>query len=156
MKKKIKLIIICVSVLAIIGAGLVVLRTVLGSKSNEKVFYTANVETYENVIEISGTVAAAQEQTLQALSAGTVTEVYVKAGDKVKKGDVVRCVVVRTKKQIMRKDGSQIAFDDNAVVIINDDNAPVGTRVFGPVARELREKGIDGFMKIVSLASEVL
>jgi len=75
---------------------------------------------------------------------------------KVKKGDVVRCVVVRTKKQIMRKDGSQIAFDDNAVVIINDDNAPVGTRVFGPVARELREKGIDGFMKIVSLASEVL
>ena len=75
---------------------------------------------------------------------------------KVKKGDVVRCVVVRTKKQIMRKDGSQIAFDDNAVVIINDDNAPGGTRVFGPVARELREKGIDGFMKIVSLASEVL
>ena len=75
---------------------------------------------------------------------------------KVKKGDVVRCVVVRTKKQIMRKDGSQIAFDDNAVVIINDDNAPVGTRVFGPVARELREKGIEGFMKIVSLASEVL
>ena len=75
---------------------------------------------------------------------------------KVKKGDVVRCVVVRTKKQIMRKDGSQIAFDDNAVVIINDDNAPVGTRVFGPVARELRDKGIDGFMKIVSLASEVL
>ena len=75
---------------------------------------------------------------------------------KVKKGDVVRCVVVRTKKQIMRKDGSQIAFDDNAVVIINDDNAPVGTRVFGPVARELREAGVDGFMKIVSLASEVL
>ena len=75
---------------------------------------------------------------------------------KVKKGDVVRCVVVRTKKQIMRKDGSQIAFDDNAVVIINDDNAPVGTRVFGPVARELRDKGQDGFMKIVSLAPEVL
>ena len=75
---------------------------------------------------------------------------------KVKKGDVVRCVVVRTKKQIMRKDGSQIAFDDNAVVIIYDDNAPVGTRVFGPVDRELREKGIEGFMKIVSLASEVL
>ena len=75
---------------------------------------------------------------------------------KVKKGDVVRCVVVRTKKQIMRKDGSQIAFDDNAVVIINDDNAPVGTRVFGPVARELRECGEEGFMKIVSLAPEVL
>ncbi|MBP5329708.1 MAG: efflux RND transporter periplasmic adaptor subunit [Spirochaetaceae bacterium] len=89
MKKKIKIIIICVFVLVIIGAALVVLRTILGSKSNEKVFYTANVETYENVIEISGTVAAAQEQTLQALSAGTVTEVLVKAGDKVKKGDII-------------------------------------------------------------------
>ena len=89
MKKKIRIIIICLFVLIIIGAGLVVLRTVLGSKSKEKVFYTANVETYENVIEISGTVAAAQEQTLQALSAGTVTEVLVKAGDKVKKGDVI-------------------------------------------------------------------
>jgi len=75
---------------------------------------------------------------------------------KVKKGDVVRCVIVRTKKAINRPDGSTIKFDDNAVVIINDDNAPVGTRVFGPVARELRDKGIDGFMKIVSLAPEVL
>ena len=75
---------------------------------------------------------------------------------KVKKGDVVRCVIVRTKKAINRPDGSTIAFDDNAVVIINEDNTPVGTRVFGPVARELREKGIDGFMKIVSLAPEVL
>ena len=73
-----------------------------------------------------------------------------------KKGDVVRCVIVRTKKAIGRKDGSTIAFDDNAVVIINDDNAPIGTRVFGPVARELRDKGIEGFMKIVSLAPEVL
>ena len=89
MTKKIRIIIICLFVLIIIGAGLVVLRTVLGSKSKEKVFYTANVETYENVIEISGTVAAAQEQTLQALSAGTVTEVLVKAGDKVKKGDII-------------------------------------------------------------------
>ena len=75
---------------------------------------------------------------------------------KVKKGDVVRCVIVRTKKNILRADGSTISFDDNAVVIINDDYAPVGTRVFGPVARELREKGVEGFMKIVSLASEVL
>ena len=75
---------------------------------------------------------------------------------KVKKGDVVKCVIVRTKKSIQRADGSNIAFDDNAVVIINDDCAPVGTRVFGPVARELREKGVDGFMKIVSLAPEVL
>ena len=73
-----------------------------------------------------------------------------------KKGDIVRCVIVRTKKAIGRRDGSTIAFDDNAAVIINDDNIPVGTRVFGPVARELREKGIEGFMKIVSLAPEVL
>ena len=75
---------------------------------------------------------------------------------KVKKGDVVKCVIVRTKKAINRPDGSTIKFDDNAVVIINDDNAPVGTRVFGPVARELRDKGVEGFMKIVSLAPEVL
>ena len=74
---------------------------------------------------------------------------------KVKKGDVVRCVIVRTKKAINRPDGSTIAFDDNAVVIINEDGSPIGTRVFGPVARELREKG-EGFMKIVSLAPEVL
>ena len=75
---------------------------------------------------------------------------------KVKKGDVVRCVIVRTKKNILRADGSTISFDDNAVVIINDDNAPVGTRVFGHVDRELRDKGVEGFMKIVSLAPEVL
>ena len=75
---------------------------------------------------------------------------------KVKKGDVVRCVIVRTKKQVNRPDGSTIKFDDNAVVIINAENNPVGTRVFGPVARELREKGQDGFMKIVFLAPEVL
>ena len=60
------------------------------------------------------------------------------------------------KKPTLRADGSTIAFDDNAVVIINDDNAPIGTRVFGPVARELREKGVEGFMKILSLAPEVL
>lgn len=74
---------------------------------------------------------------------------------KVKKGDVVRCVIVRTKHAVNRPDGSTIAFDDNAVVVINADNNPIGTRVFGPVARELREKG-EGFMKIVSLAPEVL
>jgi len=75
---------------------------------------------------------------------------------KVKKGDVVRCVIVRTKKQTQRADGSSISFDDNAVVVIDDNNQPVGTRVFGPVARELREKGVEGFMKIISLAPEVL
>lgn len=74
---------------------------------------------------------------------------------KVKKSDIVKAIIVRTKKAIQRNDGSTIAFDDNAVVIVNDDGSPVGTRVFGPVARELREKG-EGAMKIVSLAPEVL
>lgn len=74
---------------------------------------------------------------------------------KVKKGDMVKAIVVRTKKGVLRKDGSKIKFDDNAVVIINNDGNMIGTRVFGPVARELREKG-DGAMKIVSLAPEVL
>ena len=71
----------------------------------------------------------------------------------VKKGDVVKAVVVRTKKGARRKDGSYIKFDENAAVIIKDDLNPRGTRIFGPVARELREKK---FMKIVSLAPEVL
>jgi large subunit ribosomal protein L14 len=71
----------------------------------------------------------------------------------VKKGEVVRAVVVRTKKEINRKDGSSIRFDGNAAVLVNPQNEPRGTRVFGPVARELREKR---FMRIVSLAPEVL
>lgn len=71
----------------------------------------------------------------------------------VKKGDVVRAVVVRTKKAYAREDGTQIAFDENAAVIIDNQRNPRGTRIFGPVARELRERN---FMKIVSLAPEVL
>ncbi|MBC7341461.1 MAG: 50S ribosomal protein L14 [Clostridia bacterium] len=74
-------------------------------------------------------------------------------GGVVKKGEVVRAVVVRTKKEIRRPDGSHIRFDENAAVIINDQGTPRGTRIFGPVARELRERD---FMKIVSLAPEVL
>ena len=74
-------------------------------------------------------------------------------GGVVKKGDVVLAVVVRTKKAIKRPDGSYIRFDENTGVIINEQNQPRGTRIFGPVARELREKD---FMKIVSLAPEVL
>ena len=74
-------------------------------------------------------------------------------GGVVKKGEIVKAVVVRTKKEIRRKDGSYIRFDENAAVIIKDDMTPRGTRIFGPVARELREKH---FMKIVSLAPEVL
>ena len=71
----------------------------------------------------------------------------------VEKGDVVKAVVVRTRKEFRRKDGSYIRFDDNAAVIINKEGQPVGTRIFGPVARELREKG---FYRIVSLAPEIL
>ncbi|MCR5651129.1 MAG: 50S ribosomal protein L14 [Lachnospiraceae bacterium] len=74
-------------------------------------------------------------------------------GGVVKKGDVVKAVVVRTVKAVRRKDGSYIRFDENAAVIIKEDNTPRGTRIFGPVARELRDRQ---FMKIVSLAPEVL
>ena len=74
-------------------------------------------------------------------------------GGTVKKGDVIKAVIVRMHKSMRRPEGSYIRFDDNAAVIIKDDHQPVGTRIFGPVARELREKD---FMKIVSLAPEVL
>ena len=74
-------------------------------------------------------------------------------GGTVKKGDVVKAVVVRTKKPIRRADGSYLRFDENAAVIIKDDKTPKGTRIFGPVARELRE---NDYMKILSLAPEVL
>ncbi len=89
-------------------------------------------------------------------SVGDIIVVAVKVADPngtVKKGEVCKAVVVRTTKEIKRKDGSYIRFDDNAAVIINDDREPMGTRIFGPVARELREKR---YMRIVSLAPEVL
>ncbi len=81
----------------------------------------------------------------------TVKSAIPNAG--VKKGEVSKAVIVRTKKEIRRPDGSYIRFDENAAVLINDQNEPRGTRIFGPVARELRDKQ---FMKIVSLAPEVL
>jgi large subunit ribosomal protein L14 len=87
---------------------------------------------------------------------GDVIVASVKAatpGGVVKKGKVVKAVIVRTKQGMRRNDGSYISFDENAAVIIKDDKTPVGTRIFGPVARELRDKD---FMKIVSLAPEVL
>lgn len=87
---------------------------------------------------------------------GDIIVVSVKSaipGGGVKKGDISRAVIVRTKKEICRKDGSYIRFDENAAVLINDQQEPKGTRIFGPVARELREHQ---FMKIVSLAPEVL
>jgi large subunit ribosomal protein L14 len=89
-------------------------------------------------------------------SLGDVIVVSVKdaiPNSKIKKGDVVRAVVVRTKKGMRRVDGSYIKFDDNSAVLINQQNEPIGTRIFGPVARELRAKK---FMKIISLAPEVL
>ena len=89
-------------------------------------------------------------------SIGDVIVASVKSatpGGTVKKGDVVKAVIVRTVKSKRRPDGSYIRFDDNAAVVINDAKQPRGTRIFGPVARELREKD---FMKIVSLAPEVL
>jgi large subunit ribosomal protein L14 len=90
---------------------------------------------------------------------GTVGDIIMAAvksaapGGSVKKGDVVRAVIVRTAKEVHRPDGSSIRFDDNAAVILDQLHNPKGTRIFGPVARELRELG---FMKIVSLAPEVL
>ena len=89
-------------------------------------------------------------------SVGDIIVVAVKSAipnAPVKKGDVSRAVIVRTKKEIRRKDGSYIRFDENAAVLLDGQGEPKGTRIFGPVARELREKD---FMKIVSLAPEVL
>jgi large subunit ribosomal protein L14 len=89
-------------------------------------------------------------------SVGDVITATVKSaqpGGQVKKGEVVKAVVVRVAKEYRRQDGSNIRFDDNAAVLINNQNNPRGTRIFGPVARELRERN---FMKIVSLAPEVL
>lgn len=89
-------------------------------------------------------------------SVGDVIVVSVKEAiphSKIKKGEVLRAVIVRTKKEVNRPDGSFIRFDTNSAVLLNKQNEPVGTRIFGPVARELRSKN---FMKIVSLAPEVL
>ena len=89
-------------------------------------------------------------------SVGDIVIVTVKEAipnSKVKKGSVVRAVIVRTAKEIRRRDGSYIKFDDNSAVLINQQREPIGTRIFGPVARELRAKK---FMKIISLAPEVL
>jgi len=89
-------------------------------------------------------------------SVGDVIVVSIKEAipnAKVKKGDVARAVIVRTKKEVSRQDGSYIRFDANSALLVDKDNEPIGTRIFGPVARELRAKR---FMKIISLAPEVL
>ncbi len=93
---------------------------------------------------------------LRYASIGDIIVVTVKEAlpnAKVKKGEILKAVVVRTKKEIRRPDGSLIRFDDNSAVLINNQREPIGTRIFGPVARELRAKR---FMKIISLAPEVL
>ena len=96
--------------------------------------------------------------TRKSASIGDIVTCAVKEAipnGRVKKSDIVKGIIVRTKHAINRPDGSTIAFDDNAIVLIDNEGAPIGTRVFGPVARELRDKG-EGYMKIVSLATEVL
>ena len=95
-------------------------------------------------------------QNKKSASVGDIIVCHVKESSteaSVKKGTVVRAVVVRTRAPMRRRDGSYLRFDENACVLVNDDGTPKGTRIFGPVARELREKN---FMKIVSLAPEVL
>jgi len=118
-------------------------------------------ETYLNVADNSG---AKKLRVIRILGGshkkyGTIGDVVVCSvrdavpNSDIKKGEVVKAVIVRTKKEIRRRDGTYIRFGDNAAVIIDRFNEPKGTRIFGPVARELREKG---FMKIISLAPEVL
>jgi large subunit ribosomal protein L14 len=121
-------------------------------------------ETYLNVADNSG---AKQVMCFKVLggskrryaSVGDIIVVTIKDAlptSKVKKGSVMKAVVVRVKKQLRRQDGSFIRFDDNAAVLLNNNMEPVGTRIFGPVARELRVASKDGYMKIISLAPEVL
>src|SRR3989339_2135577 len=118
----------------------------------------------QTVLDVADNSGARKVQCIKVLggskrkyaSLGDIIVVSVKEAipnAKVKKGDVMKAVVVRTKKEISRPDGSYIKFDDNSAVLINQQREPVGTRIFGPVARELRAKN---FMKIISLAPEVL
>ena len=118
----------------------------------------------ETMLDVADNSGARRVQCIKVLggshrryaSVGDIIKVTVKEAiprGKVKKGDVMNAVVVRTKFGIRRPDGSLIRFDDNAAVLINDQKEPIGTRVFGPVSRELRDRD---FLKIVSLAPEVL
>ncbi len=118
-------------------------------------------QTYLNVADNSG---AKKIMCIRVLGGsgrkyGTVGDIIVASvkealpNSKVKPGDVVKAVIVRTKKEVARSDGTYVKFDENAAVLINQYKEPIGTRIFGPVARELRTKG---FMKIISLAPEVV
>ena len=118
----------------------------------------------ESMLEVADNSGARRVQCIKVLggshrryaSVGDIIKVTVKEAiprGRVKKGDVMNAVVVRTKKGVRRPDGSVLSFDDNAAVLLNQNKAPIATRIFGPVTRELRG---DQFMKIVSLAPEVL
>lgn len=118
----------------------------------------------ESMLDIADNSGAKRVQCIKVLggskrkyaSIGDVVVVAIKEAipnARVKKGDVKKAVIVRTKKEISRNDGSYIRFDDNSAVIVGNDKEPIGTRIFGPVARELRGRK---FMKIISLAPEVL
>lgn len=118
----------------------------------------------ETVLEVADNSGAKQLRTIKILggskrryaSVGDIVVVSIRdalPNGKVKKGDVARAVIVRTTKEVRRPDGTYIRFDNNSAVLINAQNEPIGTRIFGPVARELRAKK---YMKIVSLAPEVL
>ncbi len=115
-------------------------------------------------LKVADNSGAKEVMFIRALGGGTgkiahIGDIFVgtvkvaEPNSKIKKGDVIRAVIVRTRKEARRKDGSYIRFSDNAAVVIDKQGEPIGTRVFGPVARELREKK---FMKIISLAPEVI
>ena len=103
--------------------------------------------------EFTARLEAVESVEIRARVAGTLDKVHFREGQKVKKGEVYDAVVVRTRKGVRRADGSLIRFDGNAAVLLNNKLEPIGTRIFGPVTRELRS---ERFMKIVSLAPEVL
>ena len=118
----------------------------------------------ESVLDVADNIGAKKLKTIKVLggskrryaSVGDIVVVAVREAlpnGKVKKGDIHRAVIVRTKKEIRRADGTYIRFDVNSAVLVNKDGEPIGTRIFGPVARELRAKS---YMRIVSLAPEVL
>ena len=118
----------------------------------------------ESYLKVADNTGAKEIKTIRVLGGskrkfGNIGDVIVASvrkaqpGGTVKKGDVVKAVIVRTKKGIRREDGTYVRFDENAAVLIKDDNSPRGTRIFGPVARELRDAG---FMKICSLAPETV
>ena len=118
----------------------------------------------ESYLKVADNTGAKEIHTIRVLGGskrkyGNIGDIIVASvrkaapGGNVKKGDVVKAVIVRTKRGVRREDGSYVRFDENAAVIIKEDKNPKGTRIFGPVARELREKD---FMKILSLAPEVI